>query len=176
MVDVLDENGVKTGEVVTRKEVHSKGLWHRAVIICIINSNNEFLMQRRSLSRDKFPGLWDLSAAAHVQAGDDAVSTAVREMNEEIGVQTEYKIQVKDFRFLTSFRSHQIIGDIIENQYYDLFILRKDLEAADLNFNDEEVMETKWINYTTLQKLLKENALHPRLEWVNEVVRYVNRF
>ena len=26
MIDVLDENGVKTGEVVTRKEVHKNGL------------------------------------------------------------------------------------------------------------------------------------------------------
>lgn len=31
LIDVLDENGVKTGEVVSREEVHKKGLWHRAI-------------------------------------------------------------------------------------------------------------------------------------------------
>ena len=41
MIDVLDENGVKTGEVVTRKEVHKNGLWHRIIVVAIIDNNNQ---------------------------------------------------------------------------------------------------------------------------------------
>lgn len=44
MIDVLDENGVKTGEIVTRKEVHKRGLWHRAIVVAIINEKNEILI------------------------------------------------------------------------------------------------------------------------------------
>ena len=48
MIDVLDENGVKTGTIATRKEVHKKGLWHRAIVVAIINEKNEILIQQRS--------------------------------------------------------------------------------------------------------------------------------
>ena len=44
MIDVLDENGIKTGTIATRKEVHKKGLWHRAIVVAIINEKNEILI------------------------------------------------------------------------------------------------------------------------------------
>ena len=31
LIDILDENGVKTGEVLERGEIHKSGLWHRAM-------------------------------------------------------------------------------------------------------------------------------------------------
>ena len=43
-IDLLNEDGVKTGEILTRKEVHAKGLWHRAIVIAIINEKNEILL------------------------------------------------------------------------------------------------------------------------------------
>jgi len=45
LIAVLDENGVKTGEVVSRKEIHKNGLWHRSIVVAIINENNEILLQ-----------------------------------------------------------------------------------------------------------------------------------
>ena len=32
MIDILDENGIKTGKVLSRKEIHKKGVWHRALL------------------------------------------------------------------------------------------------------------------------------------------------
>ena len=40
MIDVLVEYGVKTGKV-TRKEVHQQGLWHRAIVVAIINEKKK---------------------------------------------------------------------------------------------------------------------------------------
>ncbi len=37
LIDVLNENGIKTGQVLPRSEVHKQGLWHRAIIVAIIN-------------------------------------------------------------------------------------------------------------------------------------------
>ena len=33
LIDVLDENGIKTGQIATRSEVHKKGLWHGIVLL-----------------------------------------------------------------------------------------------------------------------------------------------
>ena len=175
-IDVLNEKGVKTGHIATRTEVHQKGLWHRAVIVCVINDNNEILMQRRSLNKEKYPGLWDISVAAHVRSGEDAISTASRELNEEINIPIEYTTQIRDFRYITSFINQHVVGNLIENQFYDLFVIRRNIETTQLNYTDDEVMDAKWVNYVGLQELLKEKVLHPRLEWVDEVVRYINRF
>lgn len=45
LLDVLDENGIKTGNILSRKEVHKRGLWHRIIVVAIINEKNEILMQ-----------------------------------------------------------------------------------------------------------------------------------
>lgn len=37
LIDVLDENGILTGEVLPRSEVHKRGLWHRAIVVAIVN-------------------------------------------------------------------------------------------------------------------------------------------
>ena len=44
LIDVLNEDGTKTGKIVTRKEVHEKGLWHRIVVIAIIDEDRHLLM------------------------------------------------------------------------------------------------------------------------------------
>ena len=54
-LDILDKSGNKTGEKKPRKEVHSKGYWHKGVHIWIINSNRELLVQRRSSNKDVYP-------------------------------------------------------------------------------------------------------------------------
>ena len=59
LLDVLDSNGIKTGEILPRKEVHKKGLWHRIIVVAIVNEKNEVLIQQRSENKDKNPGMWD---------------------------------------------------------------------------------------------------------------------
>lgn len=53
LIDVLDENGVLTGEVLPRSEVHKRGLWHRAIVVAIVNEKNEILLQQRSDKKKK---------------------------------------------------------------------------------------------------------------------------
>ena len=44
LLEVLNENGVGTGMPEKRSIVHQQGLWHRAVIVAIINNKNEVLI------------------------------------------------------------------------------------------------------------------------------------
>ena len=53
LLEVLDENGVGTGRPETRDNVHKDGLWHRAIIVAIINNNNEILIQKRAKTKEK---------------------------------------------------------------------------------------------------------------------------
>jgi isopentenyl-diphosphate Delta-isomerase len=69
-----------------RREVHRLGLKHRAVHIIVTNSNGDVFLQKRSMSKDSSPGLWDTSAAGHLDTGEDYDSCSIRELREEIGL------------------------------------------------------------------------------------------
>ncbi|MGX2040838.1 NUDIX hydrolase [Methylocaldum sp. MU1018] len=69
-----------------RDEVHELGLRHRSVHILVFNQSHEILLQKRSQNKDVNPGLWDTSAAGHVDWGESYDDCAVRELGEELGI------------------------------------------------------------------------------------------
>lgn len=69
-----------------RSEVHRLGLMHRATHVLVFNSKGEVFLQKRSMLKDRQPGLWDSSASGHLACGEDYDSCAVRELEEEIGL------------------------------------------------------------------------------------------
>ena len=55
LIDVLDKNGNKTGKILTREQIHKKGLCHRIVVIAIIDEKGNILMQQRSKNKATHP-------------------------------------------------------------------------------------------------------------------------
>lgn len=100
MIDVLDENGLRTGRTLTRDEVHCMGQWHRIAVVVVTDAQNRILLQQRSEDKMKDPGKWDITAAGHVDAGEDAKTTAVRELAEETGM----TVKMKDLRRIMEYR------------------------------------------------------------------------
>lgn len=84
--DLVDENDKVIGQA-TRGEVHSKGLYHRAIHVLLFNNKGQVFLQKRSMAKDTAPGCWDSSASGHVDSGEDYPQTAVRECREELGVE-----------------------------------------------------------------------------------------
>ena len=89
--DIVDDNDQVTGQA-SRHEVHRQKLLHRAVHIFVFNTRGELFLQRRSRWKDMHPLRWDSSAAGHVNAGQNYEGTAPREIEEELGVQTEVEL------------------------------------------------------------------------------------
>jgi 16S rRNA (adenine1518-N6/adenine1519-N6)-dimethyltransferase len=86
--DVVDADDAVTGRA-TRAEVHAQGFRHRAVHLLIFNRQGELFLQKRSHLKDVHPGLWDSSAAGHLDAGEDYEAAAGRELREELGIDAE---------------------------------------------------------------------------------------
>ena len=85
LLDVVNEDDEIIG-VKTRGEIHALGLMHRSVHILVFNSQGQLFIQKRSMSKDNAPGLWDSSAAGHVDSGEEYHSCAIRELGEELGI------------------------------------------------------------------------------------------
>jgi len=85
LFNVVNEHDEVVGQA-PRSEVHAQGLLHRAVHVLVFNSRGEVFLQKRSMTKDTSPGLWDSSASGHVDSGEDYDSCATRELREEIGL------------------------------------------------------------------------------------------
>jgi isopentenyl-diphosphate delta-isomerase type 1 len=84
--DVVNDRDEVIGRE-TRPEVHRRKLLHRAVHVMVFNGAGNLFLQKRSMKKDNWPGVWDSSASGHLDAGEDYDACAVREVREEIGLQ-----------------------------------------------------------------------------------------
>lgn len=177
LLEVCNENGVGLGYPETRGNIHKKGLWHRAIIVALVNNENQVLIQKRAKTKEKFPGLWDLSVAGHIPYGHDAVSCAASEVMEEVGKMLPKGVQLKDFRFMTSFRSQLPLSDeFIENQFYDFFIYNCDIPLSEYHLQKEEVEEIKYVTAFEIKTMAEQGLFHPRTEWINVLYNYITKF
>ena len=84
-LEIVDKNDVVIG-IERRGVIHARGLMHRSAQVLVFNAHDELFLQKRSAAKDEFPGLWDSSAAGHVNPGEDYVECARRELAEELGI------------------------------------------------------------------------------------------
>lgn len=150
-IDVLDENGNKTGETKSREEVHKQGLWHRTVHIWVVNSNKEILMQLRSPEKKSNPNKWTTSASGHLSAGDESVDGAVRELGEEIGL----RVKPVELEYLFTIHEHFTNDNMINNEIVDVYIIRKDIDINDITLQKEEVSSVRWVKEEEFRELTK---------------------
>ncbi len=81
-----------------RRDIHRRGLLHRAVHIFWLRADGQLCLQRRSFAKDNCPGLLSSSCAGHVDSGEDYLTAAVRELREELGVvRTSASLQEIDY-------------------------------------------------------------------------------
>lgn len=83
--DVVNERDEVIGREL-RREVHRRGLRHRATHVLVFNQAGQVFLQKRSMKKDMHPGVWDSSASGHLDCGEDYDACAVRELREEIGL------------------------------------------------------------------------------------------
>lgn len=93
LLAVVDENDEVIGSE-RRDVIHRDNLKHRAVHIFALNKKGDLFLQKRSRLKDKCPGLWDSSAAGHVDAGEEYDVCARRELEEELGLVDQELLEV----------------------------------------------------------------------------------
>lgn len=135
-----------------RDQVHQLGLRHRAVHILVFNDQNQLFLQKRSLSKDINAGLWDTSAAGHVDAGESYDACAHRETIEELGVCVDktltllFKLPAKPETGMEFVQVYQCLhngpfsleaGEIEDGQWFD----RQEISQC-VTSNDPTLTET----------------------------------
>jgi len=158
LIDVVGPSGNPLRIIAPRTEVHRKGLWHRTVHIWVLNGKKELLLQKRSWSKESFPGLWDISAAGHISAGDTSKRAALRELEEELGIPA----REDELVFLFTIKGHyeDPSRPFIDNEFSDVYLMRADIPINKVKVDRNEVDEVK---YMAVEELKKELEVHPGL-------------
>lgn len=84
-VIIVDERNVEVGAV-PRQEMRSNRLPHRATFILVFDSRQRLLVQKRTETKDLYPGCYDLAAGGVVVEGESYDASAAREAEEELGI------------------------------------------------------------------------------------------
>jgi isopentenyl-diphosphate delta-isomerase len=169
-LDVLDEDGNKTGKTKLRSKVHRDGDWHAATHIWILNSDKELLIQKRSLEKDTHPNYWDISAAGHISAGDEIEDSARREIKEELGLD----IKPTELKHLYTYKQEYNSDGVNNKQLNYVYLLEKDIDTSKLVLQKSEVSEVKFIPYQKLAVLSMNGILVPHPEEHEKILEVLN--
>jgi isopentenyl-diphosphate Delta-isomerase len=154
-IDVLDENGLRTGEVLPRAEIHWLEKPHRAVHLYLFDQSNRLLLQRRSLLTDHYPGAFSISVAGHVDAGDSSGKTVRREVEEELGIDA-YDL---NFEFLFSYRRDaELSPTYIDRQFNDIYACWADFRLENIRFSSTEVSEVRLVNIVEFRAMVEHGS------------------
>jgi isopentenyldiphosphate isomerase len=153
-IDVLNEDGTFTGVVKDKEQIHIDGDWHRAVHIWFVNSKNEVLLQRRAKTKINHPDMWDISVAGHVSAGEGALISALREIEEEIGV----TINESELTRIGELKSQSVQNDntYFNNEINDVYLVRKDIDLTEMTKQDSEVDGLMYIAIDDFKKWIED--------------------
>lgn len=168
LIDIVDKNGNYTGKTCLKSEAHKFGYFHPTVHIWIYTANQKILLQKRALTKKVFPGLWDISVAGHVGAGEIIEEAAIREVQEEIG----FKI-LPEKLYKTGTRVHQVNhpNGIIDNEFHHVFIAELTVPITELVIQKSEVAQLKLFDLTILKNTSSyENILLPEYSQYYEFV------
>lgn len=159
-IDILDENGNYTGKSCLKSEAHKNGYFHPTVHIWLFTSDEKILLQKRAMTKKVFPGLWDISVAGHIGAGEEIISAAIREVKEEIGLCLQPNNLIK-----IGTRKHMVshANGIQDNEFHHVFIAKLTSSLGELIIQKEEVDELKLFDLSVLKNIKNlKNILLPK--------------
>jgi len=154
MLDLLDEAGRVIGTV-QRSLVHGNpALRHRAVHVFVTDGKGAYYLQKRSPYKRVQPGKWDTSVGGHVPSGESYEQGALRELEEELGVQLPDASSLlfhHDFVWATDF----------ETEHIRTFLLTYE---GPFHCNEAEVSEGRFWTVEELRSARAQGILTPNLE------------
>ena len=163
MFDVIDEDGMPTGLVKERGVAHREGALHATSHIWIARPNEksgyDILLQKRSANKDSHPGCYDISSAGHIAAGDQPLASALRELEEELGIHAtpeqlvEFGVQYKNYQgefYGKPFR---------DNQRSILYLYKEPIDTDKLKLQQSEIESVIWMDYKEALHSIQENTM-----------------
>ena len=145
MVDKLNNKRQSLNKTTERLE-KIDGEYRQSVHTWIMNSNGEFLIQKRTPNKKNFPNKWAQTGGG-VDEGETTLEAALRECSEELGI----SINPDNMELILSFKR--------KYDFVDVWLVKQDLKIEELILQEDEVSEVKWATIDEIRNLMKTGEL-----------------
>lgn len=143
IVDVVDENDNVIGQA-TKGEVNSNpNVIHREVGVLIFDAQGRILIQQRSRKKKMYPLWWMISVAGHVPAGMSPEQSAHKELQEELGFDTNL-VQYE-----------KILLKYPTENFFSYGYIGKFSSGVQIEIDSNETEDFKFVNESELDKMIK---------------------
>lgn len=148
LLDVFDEHANRTGRIVKRGQRLGPGEFRLVVHVWIRNECGEYLIQKRSERVQAGAGIWT-PTLGHVHSGEDSLSAALRETEEEVGL----KLRSSDLR--------QIDRHTVDDFIVDVYLAKVQMECVGSPILGPEVSATQWTSRDQIKKMMEQGDFFP---------------
>lgn len=161
-LDLVDEQGNIIGKA-DREACHQDpSLIHRVAHILVFNDSGHLLLQLRGAHKKIQPNKWDTSVGGHIAAGESLEQGAARELEEELGIQSNELVFMYDY----------IWRSPIETEWVRTWKLRCN---GPFKIQDQEIQEARFFTSSEIEEKLGAGIFTPNFEeewrlykeWVN---------
>ncbi len=157
LVWIVDEKNRPLGSA-TRREMREKRLIHRSTYILVADSAGRLLVQKRTTSKDVYPGLWEIAAGGVVNYGEEYLPSAIRELKEETGIRGVELQEHLDFFYEDS--ENRLWGRLFSCTY-----------DGEIRPQPEEVAEARFVDKWEMAELLSSERFTPDSYFVIELIK-----
>lgn len=155
LLDLVDAAGAPTGETVPREMAHQLGLRHRVAHVWVIREREgrrQVLLQKRSRCKDSYPGLWDTSSAGHIPAGTEPLDSALRELEEELGIRAGADTLTCIGQFPIRYEA-VFHGNLFrDNEISSVYVYDRPVSLSDLKLQAEEIEAADWFDLEEVRR------------------------
>ena len=160
LLDICGENGLPTGAVIPREEAHREGVLHRTAHVWLARRADgrwQILLQKRSRTKDSFPGFYDTSSAGHIPAGEEPLLSALRELEEELGLcaQPEQLLLIGHIR--TCYEKQFYGRPFRDNEYINVFLYGGEVDETALRLQESELEEVRWFDLEAVREEIRRS-------------------
>ena len=148
--DLLDAKREPTGRTHERGTPVPAGCYYLVTNVWIVNRRGEFLITKRD-ARKTFGGLWECQGGA-AQAGEDSLTSALREAREETGV----VLDPKDGRLIEQYTKEP-------DHHYDVWLFRHEFDINKIVLQEGETADAWKVTQTEIRDLFIHNDFVPHL-------------
>ena len=146
--DILDEKGSATGRLHQRGEPMVDGEYHLTVYVWIENDSGEFLISQRSPNKS-FPNMWECTGGNAI-AGDDSLTTALKETNEELGI----ALAPQSGRII----KHQLRKCVCHHCLADMWLFKQNVDISTVRLAPDETQGAMWASRDEINRMIAEGT------------------
>ncbi len=143
LCDVVDKSGTRMGRVVPRGTKLETGEYYLVVHVWIKDENDNYLIQQRALHLASGPGVWAVTVG-YVQAGEESIAGAIREVKEELGIQ------------LSPIHLQKFDRHTMENRVEDVWLAEVLRNSVQVSILKTEVADWKWVSKSELEQMINQ--------------------